>query len=213
MHICKATGRPLGLVEINSLTIDRKKDLNDFSIPKPTVCLSLTSTLFYMIKATELADIDEEWVESAIEVSYQEDGPKKCRIIPRPGLTQLLVELERYCSPMIYSSESDQFIDAALLALSIAQGDPEQDDCSLEAGAYMGHCVWSMHQCVPTELGYKKSLGTLSEFTESGINDIWIIDHNPQQVDIPSRVLTVPKFSGDLSDRALFKLMDQIFIN
>ncbi|WP_354667751.1 MULTISPECIES: NIF family HAD-type phosphatase [Amphritea] len=66
---------------------------------------------------------------------------------------------------------------------------------------------------MPLQTGYRKSLGTLSEFLEEGINDIWLIDHQPNRVDFPSHVIAIPSFTGDPKDCELYRLIDRIFIN
>ncbi|WP_415900839.1 NIF family HAD-type phosphatase [Neptuniibacter sp. QD48_11] len=178
----------------------------------PTVCLGLNGTLFWKLGLSDATALPEDWLKNAVSVESNEG----CHIvIPRPGAAELLVELERHACPMIYSAQNEEFIEKALLQLSIAQGDP--DTCTDEeyekSEAFYDHYVWSRDQCIAGPEGFRKSLGTLSEFSDNSINDIWLIDHSPERVDFPNHVIGVAEFTGDPQDRELFKVIDQIFVN
>lgn len=215
MHFCKKTRKPLGISELKGLVIDRcDQSKRDYFYVCPNVCIALDRTLFYRIKPSDTSELCADWLKNAVEVvAKKQNAEEKWLVLARPGATELLMALDKYASPMVYSSESDEFIDAALLALSIAQGDPDIDYCDSEAEAYMDLYVWSQKQCILTNEGYKKSLGLLSELSDHGINDHWLIDHRPDLADFPSHVIAVSEFTGDPADRDLYRVMDQIFIN
>jgi len=214
VQFCRKTRKPIEIKELKSLVIDRDESNRDKYYVYPTVCVNLNRTLFYSIKSSDTPNLSNTCLKNAIEFIYDEAGiEEKHFVLARPGTTELLMELKKYTSLMIYSSESDEFIDAAMLALSIAQGDPDIDDCDYQADAYMNLYVWSKKQCIPTTEGFKKSLGLLSRLSDDGINDHWIIDHRPDLVDFPSHVISVSEFTGDPTDRELYRVCDQLFIN
>ncbi len=204
------------LTEKKSLIVDLSSLKDDFSEAGPLVCISLEGTLFRKIRPSNISSTPKQWLDGAIEITYsQADQVEKNILIQRPGAADLLVELSKHVSLMVYSSQTSEFIDEALLQLSIVQGDP--DNCTdleyARAEAYYNLDVWSRDQCIEAKEGYRKSLGTLSEFFDSGINDIWLIDHKPEQVDFSNHVICVSEFFGDPDDRELYKLIDKMFIN
>ncbi|MBR9869469.1 MAG: hypothetical protein GYB20_01815 [Oceanospirillales bacterium] len=212
MDFCQKSNKPVDLKIVQTLIVDRSLEF-DFSKTCPLVCLSLNRTLFHVIKYEEATTLPKSWLVDSIELG----GCKKkeyehCIVLLRPGTPELLLELKRYTTPMIYSCESDGFIDDVMVAFSIAQGGPEVDGVEEKANAFMDIYTWSREQCIETNRGYEKSLGALVD-TYYHIDDVWIIDDQPDLVDFASHVLTVPRFFGDPTDRALFKLMDDIFIN
>jgi hypothetical protein len=214
VHFCQETKRPLGLTELKGLVIDREEKNREKHYVPQTICMSLDRTLFYRIKSTEHLTLSDDYFKTAVEVVYEENGTvKRDFIIERPGATQLLVELDNYASPMIYSSETDEFIEAALLALSTSKINQDTDECSSHADVYMELYIWSREQCIPTSNGFLKSLGILSHVSDDGINDHWFIDSRPDLVDFSSHVVAVSDFTGDLNDRELYRIIDQIFIN
>lgn len=212
MYICQETRKPKGLIAVKSLILDRSRSSSNVSQPLPTVCLGLNGTLFWKLSMPEAASISEVWLKSSVKVESDEGSHI---VIPRPGAAELLVELERHACPMIYSAQNEEFIEKALLQLSIAQGNP--DTCSdaeyEKSEAFYDHYVWSRDQCIAGPEGFRKSLGTLSEFSDNSINDIWLIDHSLERVDFPNHVIGVTEFKGDPQDRELFKVIDQIFVN
>jgi hypothetical protein len=213
MYICPETRKPKSLKQVKSLLIDKNKGQADFSHLPPTVCLSLNGTLFHKATPSEAEKLEDPWLHEAVSINC--DGRSHV-VIPRPGALDLLLELDKYACPMIYSSQKEGFIEAALLQLAISLTDTNRfdDESDYErSDAYMDHCVWSQDQCIAGIDGYQKSLGTLSEFTDNGINDIWLIDHKPELVDFPSHVISVSEFFGDPFDRDLFRVADQIFMD
>ncbi|MBU2964680.1 NIF family HAD-type phosphatase [Amphritea sp. 2_MG-2023] len=151
MYICKETRKPMGITEINSLIIDRNNPYNNFSRPRPIVCLSLEGILFRKIKHSERSMIPDNWLDSAIDITYvKENETENYTLLQRPGAADLLVELVKHASPMIYSTQTNEFIEEALLQLSIAQGDPETytEAEYQKSEAYMEHSVWSRDQCI-----------------------------------------------------------------
>jgi len=167
----------------------------------------------YIIKHEEESLLPDNWLINAIDiVPCRDEDEEHCVVIPRPGMTELLIALKKYASPMIYSTESDAFIEEVMVAFSIDQGDPVDTVAFEKSRAYMDLYTWSQLQCVNTNDGYKKSLVTLAECSKNKINDVWIVDDKPTLVDLPAHVLAVPSFFGDPEDRALFKLIDKLFI-
>lgn len=216
MYICKETNKPKGITDVKRLILDRQGSPHSAGQLGPTVCVSLDKTIFCKINASSAEKIAKNWLVNAIEVDCcLEDDREKQVIIPRPGATELLVELARYSNPMIYSSLPIEVIEETMLQLSIAEANPEEGgDIEYERSeAYIGHYVWSSEQCIKDSSGYRKSLGVLSEFSDNAINNIWIIDHKPERVDLPTRVIAVSEFKGDPEDRDLFRLIDDVFIN
>jgi len=213
MYICQETRKPKHLSQIKGLLIDRSTEESDFSQLPPTVCISLNGTLFHKATPSDAEKLDNAWLKDAVSVESNEE---RHIVIPRPGALDLLLELEKHTCPMVYSSQTEEFIEAALLQLSISLYESNcfgNHDEYEKANAYIDHYVWSREQCIKGAKGYQKSLGTLSELSENGINDIWLIDHNTELVDFPSHVIKVSEFCGDPSDRELFRVADQIFIN
>lgn len=209
MYICQETRKPKSLIDIKSLIIDRSRRTTH---TMPTVCLGLNGTLFWKLNPSDATALPKDWLQNAVSVESNEG----CHIvIPRPGAAELLVELERHACPMIYSAQNEEFIEKALLQLSIAQGDP--DTCTDEeyekSETFYDHYIWSRDQCIAEPEGFRKSLGTLSEFSDNSINDIWLIDHEPERVDFPSHVISVTEFGGDPEDRELFRVIEERFVN
>lgn len=212
MHFCQKSNKPVDIKIVQTLKVDRSLEF-DFSKICPLVCLSLDRTLCHVINQQEAVTLPKSWLISAVEMNAGEERSyEKCIVIPRPGAIELLLELERYTSPMIYSSETDAFIEDMMVAFAIAQGDPEVDGVAEKSDAFMDIYTWSRDQCIETNRGYEKSLSALVD-TYYHIDDVWLIDDRPELVDFPQRVLTVPSFYGDPNDRALFNLIDQVFIN
>ncbi|UTW02820.1 hypothetical protein KDX31_15950 [Amphritea atlantica] len=213
--------KPKELVDIQELIIDRNPSHSD---QLPTVCLDLDNTLLYVVnKRSHMrkggpANIKPEWLGRCIDVAIDDRDPTmQFSILARPGSIELLVQLHRYANPVIYSSVTEEFIESLLLTLSIAQGDPDAEDYSDKRAEGAGVCMdlysWSRKQCIQTQKGYKKSLGHFCEHNDLGINNVWMITAKPELVDITNRTVAVPPYYGDPDDRALFKLMDDIFIN
>lgn len=216
MILCKETRKPLALTEIKNLIVDRSASQESFHRSSPLVCVGLDGVLFKKIRQDDLSNLPVEWLKNSVEIEYPVgDNLESCTLLQRPGAADLMLELAKYANPMIYSSLPEEFIEEALLKLSIAQGDP--DDCTdleyAKATAYDGHYVWSRDQCIDAPDGYRKTLGTLAEFSDHEINDIWLIDHRPDFVDFPSHVVKVAYFTGDPADRDLFRVIEQIFID
>lgn len=212
MNFCQKSNKSMDLKIVQPLIVDRSLEF-DFSKTCPLVCLSLNRTLFYVIKYEQATTLPKSWLVGSIELgACNKKEYEHCIVLPRPGAPELLLELKRYTSLIIYSCESGGFIDDAMVAFSIIQGDPEVDGVEEKANAFMDIYTWSREQCIETNRGYEKSLGALAD-TFYHIDDVWIIDDQPDLVDFPSHVLTVPSFYGDPTDRILFKLMDDIFIN
>lgn len=203
--------KPVHLTEIRSLVVDRAASYRD---EMPTVCLDLDSTLLCISnKSHPLQQTKPEWLSKGLDVEFDDSGAgNKFVILPRPGLTELLLELKEYAVPVIYTDLSEENIEKIMLSLSMSySGD---DDESVDASyAYMDIYTWAIEQCIPSKNGYIKSLGHYSEFTETYINTLWMITNKPELVDIPCRVMQVPQYYGDPEDRALFNLMNNIFIN
>lgn len=199
----------MDLLHVKKLIIDRKKP-EDFSKPLPTVCLGLNQTLCYTVKRSESKNLPKSWLDRGIEVSFSED---EIEIIPRPGAAELLIELIRYVSPMIYSSLPHDFIHAVLEQLSTPDKSPElcSDEEYEKWAAFSDLYIWSRDQCVKEAGGYRKCLGTLAEFAEAGINDTWLIDNELGLVDFPNHVISVSAYAGDPEDNELYRVIDQIF--
>jgi hypothetical protein len=207
---------PKGISFKKDLIIDKKRQESRSNEPMSLVCLSLEGTLFKKIKHCERSSVPRSWRANAIEMTYSLDSfTEKHLLLERPGAADLLLSLTKHAETMIYSSQEPEFIEQALLQLSIAQGNP--DTCSdIEydrAAAYVDQSYWSRDQCMHKSGVYLKSLGAVAEHSDSCINDIWLIDHKPNLVDFPSHVVTVPEFTGDADDRELYKLVDRIFVN
>ena len=184
----------------------------------PTVCLGLEKTLIYTIRPEDSA-LPESWTRSAQELTYVEDGENiTCKVITRPGATELLNELHEYAQPMIYSSQSEEFIESILSLLSTVHCESNNSEEFREedyerAEAFMDLYVWSQKQCANQEGKLIKSLGTLSEFSDNGINDIWLLDHQSTNVDFRDHLIPVPAFTGAPYDVALFNLLEDLFIH
>jgi hypothetical protein len=215
MYLCNETNKPFKLHYSKTLVVDRNAEY-EFCNSIPLVCVGLEGTLIKTIEDEMFSNESQLSIKQAINISYTEDGIESSyRVIERPGAAELLVELSKHAGSMIYSSLPLIQIEEIMLRLSIAQGDP--DTCTMQelkkGEAFYHQYVWSRDQCVPDKNGYIKSLGTLSEFSDEQINDIWLIDHKPEFVDFPSHVLTVTKFDGCPDDKDLYRLIDQLFIN
>lgn len=213
--------KPKELVDIRELIIDRNPSHAD---QLPTVCLDLDNTLLCVVskrshmRKGRSAHINPEWLRRCIDVVIDDHDPTMdFSILVRPGAMDLLVQLRKYANPVIYSSLTEEFIESLLLTLSIAQGDPDAENYSDERAEAAGVCMdlysWSRKQCIQTQKGYKKSLGHFCEHNDLGINNVWMITAKPELVDIANRTVAVLPYYGDPDDRALFKLMDDIFIN
>ncbi len=215
MRICSKTNKPLSLATNDRLSIDLKKK-DSIHSRTPLVCLSLEGTLFKKVFRHEIITSSEISYLNTITFSYVENSNElSCTILLRPGVTELLTKLSQSVDYMIYSSETDSFIQAAMDA--IAQSEAEQnadneDLCELIFDAMSNVHFWSIDQCIYKEGLFFKSLGSLAEFAEKSINDIWIIDDKPDQIDFSSHALSVSTFNGDLQDKELVRIIHQIFI-
>jgi len=203
---------------IEKLIIDRKQ------LATQVVCLDLDKTLIYLSSKNNVTyhenyNFRKRWLNNGIDIKLDsiKSSDYEFVIVPRPGFAELITELRCHAVPVIYSSFSKDHVDRIMRALSAAYDieDPEQlTELSRETTyACWRMPQWSREQCIQTDNGYEKSLGHFAKQNNIQINDLWLIDNRPDMVDFPSHVIQVPPFYGDPDDRALFTLIDDIFIN
>jgi len=216
VRICSRTSRPLSLVAIDRLVIDRKKEYSS-DTPKPLICLSMEGTLFTKVGGLSAVISNKKLYKNSVKFAYLENNCEiTCTIDIRPGAAELLLQLDMLATHMVYSCESDEFIEAALDAIAKAEVEKNAIDEDFSDSVYCAFSdldIWSVDQCIYQDGKFLKSLGVLSDFVDHSINDVWIIDDKPEQVDFPSHAIAVSSFNGDPEDRELFRLMHQIFIN
>ena len=198
------------------LIIYRKLEGYNPGIEASFVCLGLEEVLFKKVEYSDRSTVPQAWQAALIEVNYQLDGvDQKCLLIERPGAGDFLCLLNKHATYSFYTSQEFEFAEAALLQLSIAQGDPDTcSDIECDRGeAYMGASIWAREQCMKKNGQYMKSLGEISYFFDSQLNDTWLIDNKPELLDFPTHGVFIPEFTGDPEDRELLKLTEKLFIN
>lgn len=181
-----------------------------FDETRQTVCLGFNHTLAFVFSNANRNSVPEDYLENAIMLD------QGIYLIPRPGAGELLRRLYEHASPLIYSRGLMDDLEAMTLALSMAEGDPDDYESNDEyfderAFAWVSVPIWSEAQCVVEDEICIKSLGNLCEHTEGQINNTWLIDHCDEWVDFPTHVVKVPAFYGDSEDKHLYELMGKIF--
>lgn len=216
MFIPPRKQKPSDLNDIKRLIVDRKAYITEEDV---IVCLDLDNTLLCIANKSTFPQSNSiqtkfEWLERGIDVVFDEtDTKNQYSILPRPGLTEFLIELRKYAGVAIYTNLTEDLIDKIMMALSIAQRESDADENFEAALAYMSIYLWCIEQCIPTTRGYEKSLGHFSENEDIPINKLWMITDKPELVDFQSHTFTVPSYHGDPNDRVLFQLIDEIFVN
>lgn len=216
MFIPPRKKKPRDLTGIKRLIVDRKTYKTD---EDEVVCLDLDNTLFCIVNKSTFPQSNSiqtkfEWFERGIDVVFDEaDTKNQYSILPRPGLTEFLIELRKYSGTSIYANLIEDHIYKIMNALSFSQGDINVDENYEAAAAYLYSYSWCIEQCIPTAKGYEKSLGHFSGHEDIPINKLWMITDKPELVDFQNRVVTVPSYYGDPEDRVLFQLIDELFVN
>ena len=203
---------------IEKLIIDRK------GLATQVVCLDLDKTLIYLsnkafVTGHQDFHFKRKWHDNGFNINL--DSNKNPRnesvIIPRPGFAELITQLSWHAVPVIYSNFSDDHLSSIMHSLSSGY-DPDDSEQQTQLSRETTYACtrmlqWSREQCIQTNIGLKKSLGHFAKQNNIQINDLWLIDNRPDMVDFPNHVIQIPPFYGDPNDRALFKLIDDIFIN
>ena len=193
--------KPLELREIKRLIIDRGEADKSFE-KRPVVCLNLDNVIIFKIKVTATPEQPKEWFDNALHLKFYEKGEGlEYLIVLRPYALELIRDLNRYTNSIVYSEESDEFIEAFLKMFS-----DNYKEYSFRSDFY-----WSINQCIKQGVTITKSLGALQEYSTVGINDIWLIDNEPSFADFQSHVIPVNYFFGDPKDLELFRVRHQIF--
>lgn len=201
---------------IEKLIIDRN------NLAKQVICLDLDKTLIYLVNRTintihQEFDFKKQWLDNGININLNSDPRNEFVILPRPGFAEFITELSHHAVPVIYSNLTNNHLRGIMHTLSSAydlDDVEEQTQLSRETTyACWKMLQWSREQCIHTNIGFKKSLGHFAQHNNIQINDLWLIDNRSDMVDFPSHVIQIPPFYGDPSDRALFTLIDDIFIN
>jgi hypothetical protein len=198
---------PTDLKLVNELKISVNEEASEST---QTVCLGFNHTLAFVFSNSNKGKVPDEFLDSAIMLD------QGMYVIPRPGSGELLRRLNYHAAPMIYSRGLLDDLEAMMLALSIAEGDPDDFESNDEhfeerANAWISIPIWSDEQCVETGEVSIKSLGNLCEHIEGQINHTWLIDYCDKWVDFPTHVVKVPEFYGDPEDKYLYELMGKIF--
>ena len=203
---------------IENLIIDRK------GLATQVVCLDLDKTLIYLsnkacITTHQDFHFKRKWDENGfnINLDFTKNPRNESVIIPRPGFAEFITQLSWHAVPVIYSSFTGDHLRRIMHTLSSAY-DPDDSEQQTQLSRETTYACWRMlqwsrEQCIQTNIGFKKSLGHFAKQNNIQINDLWLIDSRPDMVDFPNHVIQIPPFYGDPSDRALFKLIDDIFIN
>ncbi len=218
MHLENNKQIPNNFNYIEKLIIDRT------GLATQVVCLDLDKTLIYLSNKTITSThqdfhIKRKWLDNGINIHFDDNQNPRNEfvIIPRPGFAELITELSGHAVPVIYSSLTDSHLNRIMHALSSAydlEDTEQQTQLSRETTyACWRMLQWSREQCIQTNIGFKKSLGNFAKHNNIQINDLWLLDSRPDMVDFPSHVIQVPPFYGDPNDRALFELIDDVFIN
>ncbi len=130
----------------------------------------------------------------------------------RPGAVELLEELTKHSHTFIYSDlPRSEILDITYHLYLQQHPDTDWSDALALCVANIG--IRGREDCVITSSGPKKLLGNLSEELDCPINHTWLIDRPNALVDFPCKLIPIPRFNGDMSDRHLFDLFEHIFIN
>jgi len=121
--------------------------------------------------------------------------------------------LSNHVGLVVYTSQSKDFVEAVLLAISTAL--EKKEDYVTRQMSYLirDFYYWSREQCIERDDQFHKTLAIIDEYSFTCMSSIWIIDDKPQLVDFTSHVIPVSTFKGDPEDLELFRIMHQIFID
>lgn len=213
MRHCQKINKPFELSEVKKLEITKGTTYKKYS-DRPMVCLSFDRVILCKIKPEDKKSQSTDWLEETIKIEYEEYGRSfEYLIYFRPKLMELLNTLDDYVFTAIYSSESDEFIDAVLVALAQKIDQYYGKASSRKFDIIKNNYFWSQNQCIQKGEKFLKSLGVVEQYSLSGINNIWLIDDRPELVDFTSHVIPVSSFKGDPEDLELFRVMHQIFLS
>ncbi len=203
--------KPYRLSEINRLIIKRDRKPKPVS-ERPIVCIGLDGVVFYNMCLRDSFDLPASWAKDSVHIKYKnKKGLYNYEIILRPKLGELLIELNQHAIVVVYSSMHKEFIEAALKAINLKLLNAQNHQNNAEFIGIQDSYFWSKDQCIKKDDVFLKSLGAVNEYSLSNINDIWLIDDQPELVDFPSHVIEVSTFKGDPEDSELLRLMYQIF--
>lgn len=192
-------------IEITDLIIDRNTRPGNF---ESAVCLNLEGTLLSINRDLNNIDVNNEYTFPVLRHPPNKDF----FVTVRPGAVELMVELIKYALPYFYTELSRS--EALDITYHLHMNDHHDSDwAEALAVSSVNIPVLSKEHCSETPFGPKKLLGNLSEETDWPINHLWMIDRPSALVDFPSKLITVPEFNGDMSDRHLYDLIERIFIN
>ncbi len=130
----------------------------------------------------------------------------------RPGAAELLEELIKYSLPFFYSDLPEEQAADAIYFLKAIYASQKRWANALATSSCVIPIIDSYERIITPE-GPLKSLRNLAQELGCRLEEIWLFDRPNALVDAPSQLIPIPEFHGDISDRYLYELIDQIFIN
>ncbi len=116
MWLYQCPGKPSNLRENNQLIISKDAPIKKL-IDRPIVCIGLEGVIFCKASPDQLSELPEGWFDESIYVHYEEAGESfEYHVCLRPKLVEFLNALNSHVALVVYSSESNEFIEAVLLA-------------------------------------------------------------------------------------------------
>ena len=203
--------KPSNLRENNRLIISKTAP-EVHLMERPLVCIGLDGVILCKASPEELLEQPESWFDEPLYIQYKEAGEAfEYHICIRPKLVELLSSLNNHVAIVVYSSESNEFIEAVLLAVSTALANKEDYVARQMSSLIRGFYYWSKDQCIEKDGDFLKALAVVAEYSFTHMNRIWLIDDKPHLVDYSSHVIPVSTFKGDTEDLELLRVMHQIF--